>query len=164
MIFSNEATFHLSGKINRRNVCILHNGSILNIATRLIEDKRVLCFIPFKTLRTFFFAETTVTGRWMVSGNIGTMVVISSYGGFTGFHFLTEVVPRWMNAFLSNNSEQFSEPYHCYRALSNSRYAFSCVGRVWLPRRYLSCIQTVDTLNIYVLYFETSSFHWYKEY
>lgn len=94
MIFSNEVTFHPSGKINRRNVRILHNGSTLNIATRLTEDKRILCFVPFKTLWPVFFAETTVTERWIVSGNIGTMVVISSYGRFTGLHFLTEVASR----------------------------------------------------------------------
>ncbi|XP_039298006.1 uncharacterized protein LOC120354674 [Nilaparvata lugens] len=32
-----------------------------------------------------------------------------------------------------------AEPYHCCRALNNTRYAFSRVGRVWLPCRCLHC-------------------------
>ena len=64
VIFSDEATFHLSGKVNRHNVRIwgLQNLHSTLQHERLTEDKRVQCLIPYTGLWTFFFAENTVTG------------------------------------------------------------------------------------------------------
>ena len=65
MIFSDECTFHLCGKVNRHNVCIWgteNPKSVVEVA-RDSSKVNVFCAVStFKVYAQFFFSEQTVTG------------------------------------------------------------------------------------------------------
>jgi len=65
LIFSDEATFHLSRKVNRHNVCIwgLQNPQEALEHERDSPKVNVFCALPqTKVYVLFFFAENTATG------------------------------------------------------------------------------------------------------
>jgi hypothetical protein len=58
LIFSDEATFHISGKVNRHNVRIWGTEHHCNS-----PKVNVFCAVSLeKVHRTFFFTEATLTG------------------------------------------------------------------------------------------------------
>ena len=73
--FSDEATFHISGAVNRRNVRIWGSEN----PHAYVEHQRdspkfnVFCAISSqKVYSPFFFAEETVTGMTYVAGHVAT--------------------------------------------------------------------------------------------
>jgi hypothetical protein len=65
LVFSDEATFHLSGKVNRHNVHIwrTENPRATVQHERVSPNVKVFCAISSrKFYRPFFFLEETVTG------------------------------------------------------------------------------------------------------
>ena len=65
LIFSDECTLHLCGKVNRHNVCIWgteNRKSVVGVARDSLKVN-VFCVVStFKVYSPFFFSEQTVTG------------------------------------------------------------------------------------------------------
>jgi hypothetical protein len=65
IVFSNEATFHLSGKINRHNVRILGTENPHETVEHVRYSPKLNVFCATSSVKVYgqiFFAEPTVTG------------------------------------------------------------------------------------------------------
>ena len=65
LTFSDEATFHLSGKVNRHNVCIWGTENPCIVVQNVLDSPKVNVFCAIsneKVYGPFFFEEHTVNG------------------------------------------------------------------------------------------------------
>jgi hypothetical protein len=65
-VFSDEATFHLSGKVNRHNLIILGSQNPHEVVEHVRDSPKVIVFCAVSQTQAyepFFFAEATVTGH-----------------------------------------------------------------------------------------------------
>jgi hypothetical protein len=66
IVFSDEATFHLSGKVNRQNLIIWGSQNPHQVVEHVRDSPKVNVFCAVhrtQVYRPFFFAEATVTGH-----------------------------------------------------------------------------------------------------
>jgi len=116
LIFNDEATFHLNGKVNRHNVRILG----LQNPQEALEHERdspkvVVCALSqTKLYGPFFFAENTVTGVMYLA-----------------------VLQNWLLPQMSEDSEDFifqqdGAPPHCHRDVR--RFLNESLPQRWIGR------------------------------
>jgi hypothetical protein len=66
IVFSDEATFHLSGKVNRHNLIIWGSQNPHQVVEHVQDSPKVNVFCAVSRTQVygpFFFAEATVTGH-----------------------------------------------------------------------------------------------------